>query len=61
MPPERTAVVVVHGIGEKRPMETLDDFARTALRPHSADGDKKWDYSAQPVEITDSYEARRFN
>ena len=42
-------------------METLDDFAKTALRPHSADGDKKWDYSSQPVEITDSYEARRFD
>ena len=42
-------------------METLDDFAKTALRPRSADGDKKWDYSSQPVEITDSYEARRFD
>jgi hypothetical protein len=61
VPPERTAVVIVHGMGEKRPMETLDDFAKTALRPHSAQGDKKWDYYSQPVEITDSYEARRFD
>jgi hypothetical protein len=55
-----TAVVVVHGIGEKRPMETLDDFAKTALRPHSAEGEKKWDYQPLPAEITDSYEARRY-
>jgi hypothetical protein len=61
VPSERTAVVLVHGMGEKRPMETLDDFAKTALRPHSAHGDKKWDYHPRPVEITDSYEARRFD
>jgi hypothetical protein len=61
VPSQRTAVVIVHGMGEKRPMETLDDFAKTALRPHSAQGDKKWDYHSQPVEITDSYEARRFD
>jgi hypothetical protein len=61
VPSERTAVVIVHGMGEKRPMETLDDFAKTALRPHSAQGDKKWDYYSQPVEITDSYEARHFD
>jgi hypothetical protein len=48
-------------MGEKHPMETLDDFAKSALRPHSAQGDKKWDYSPRPVEITDSYEARRFD
>ena len=61
VPSELTAVVVVHGMGEKHPMETLDDFAKTALRPHSAHGDKRWDYSSRPVEITDSYEARRFD
>jgi hypothetical protein len=61
VPSERTAVVIVHGMGEKRPMETLDDFAKTALRPHSAQGDKKWDYYSQPVDITDSYEARHFD
>jgi hypothetical protein len=55
-----TAVVVVHGIGEKRPMETLDDFAKTALRPHSAQGETKWDYQPLPAVIADSYEARRY-
>ena len=41
----RTAVVIVHGMGEKRPMETLDGFAKTALRPRGAEGEKTWDYS----------------
>jgi hypothetical protein len=62
-PPEgevRTAVVIVHGMGEKRPMETLDDFVKTALRPRTADGEKKWDYYALPAQVTGSYEARRF-
>jgi len=62
-PPEgevRTAVVIVHGMGEKRPMETLDGFAKTALRPGSASGETRWDYYSLPAEITDSYEARRF-
>ena len=62
VPPEgqvRTAVVIVHGMGEKRPMETLDDFARTALRPRT-DGETTWDYHSLPAEITDTYEARRF-
>ncbi len=53
--PERTAVVVVHGMGEKRPMETFDGFVRTALHPH----DGKWDYQPRPAEVTDTYEARR--
>jgi hypothetical protein len=54
-------VVIVHGMGEKRPMETLDDFAKTALRPYSAQGEKIWDYQPLPAEIADSYEARRFD
>lgn len=52
----RTAVVVVHGIGEKRPMETFDAFVRTALNPH----DGKWDHQPRPAEVTDTYEARRY-
>ena len=57
---DRTAVVIVHGMGEKRPMEILDDFAKTALRPRSAEGEKIWDYYSLPADITGSYEARRF-
>ena len=53
--PGRTAVVVVHGMGEKRPMETFDGFVRTALHPHGG----KWDYQPRAAEVTDTYEARR--
>jgi hypothetical protein len=56
-----TAVVVVHGMGEQRPMETLDGFVKTALRPRIVDGEQKWDYYySRPAEITGSYEARRY-
>lgn len=51
-----TAVVFVHGLLERRPCEILDTFAKTVLRPH----DGRWEYCPQPVEITDSYEARRY-
>lgn len=52
----RTAVVFVHGLLERRPMDVLDGFAKTALAPDH-DG---WEYYPQPAEITDSYEARRY-
>ncbi|GAA2778124.1 hypothetical protein [Mycolicibacterium pallens] len=51
----RTAVVFVHGLLERRPMDVLDDFAKTALTPEGG----RWEYDPQPVEITDLYEARR--
>ena len=57
----RTAVVIVHGMGEQRPMETLNGFVKTALRPRSLDGEPRWDYYySRPAEITGSYEARRY-
>lgn len=52
----RTAVVFLHGLRERRPMDAFDDFAKTVLRP-CGDG---WVYYSQPIEITDSYEARRY-
>lgn len=52
----RTAVVVVHGMGEKRPMETFDGFVRTALTPR----DGAWDHQPRPAEVTDTYEVRRY-
>jgi len=52
----RTAVVVVHGVGEKRPMETFDGFVRTALTPH----DGTWAHHPRPAEVTDTYEVRRY-
>ena len=57
----RTAVVIVHGMGEQHPMDTLDAFVRTALRPRGAHGEQRWDYYyARSAEITGSYEARRY-
>ncbi|ORB25763.1 hypothetical protein BST36_06990 [Mycolicibacterium moriokaense] len=52
----RTAVVVVHGMAEKRPMETFDDFVRTALHPH----DDQWDHRPRPTVVAETYEARRY-
>jgi len=53
----RTAVVVVHGMGEQRPMETFDGFVRTALNP----SDGTWDHHPRPAEIADTYEVRRYS
>jgi hypothetical protein len=33
--------VIVHGMGEQRPMETLDGFVKTALHPRIVEGAKK--------------------
>ncbi|NTY63182.1 hypothetical protein [Mycolicibacterium sphagni] len=52
----RTAVVFVHGLLERRPMDNIDDFAKTVLPPQ----ERGWEYYPRPVEITDSYEARRY-
>ena len=56
----RTAVLIVHGLGEKRPMDVLDAFAKTALSPRGTEGEQRWDYYSQPPVLTDSYEARRY-
>ncbi len=52
----RTAVVLVHGMSEKRPMETFDSFVRTALHPR----DGAWDYHPRPTVVADTFEARRY-
>jgi len=52
-----TAVVVVHGVGERGPMETFDAFVRTSLDPR----DGKWNYHPRPAEVTDTYEVRRYS
>ncbi len=51
----RTAVVIVHGMGEQLPLETLNGFVRTALAPTGG----KRRYFSRPARLTDSYEARR--
>ena len=61
MPAERTkvrvAVVVVHGMGEQRPRETLDSFTDTALARDPVAGERV--YYSRPALLTRSYEARR--
>lgn len=56
-----TAVVLVHGLGEKRPMEILDGFTKTALTPHATEGEPTWQFYFRPVVVTDSYEARCYS
>ena len=53
----RTALVVVHGMGSQRPVETLDGFVKTALRPLSGE---TWKYYSRPATITRSMQARRY-
>jgi hypothetical protein len=53
----RTAVVIVHGMGQQRPLDTLKKFVCTALKPVGGG----WNYYySRPTEVTDSYEARRY-
>ncbi|MFV8053151.1 hypothetical protein [Mycobacterium sp. 48b] len=53
----RAAVVIVHGMGEQRPLDTLRSFVQTALTP--LDGGWRYYYS-RPATVTRSYEARRY-
>ena len=50
-PKSRQAVVLIHGIGEQRPMETLRGFVDAFLDQDS--------YHSTPDTISDSYELRR--
>ncbi|WP_167100064.1 hypothetical protein [Mycobacterium sp. DL592] len=56
-PAVRTAVVFVHGLLERRPMDTFDTIAKTVLAPRNG----RWDYHPLALESTDSYEARRYS
>jgi hypothetical protein len=59
---ECTAVVVVHGMGEQRPLETLNDFVQTGLKPFGDPTDPKARariYYSRPTVLTKSFEARR--
>ena len=56
----RQAVVVVHGMGEQRPLEALNRFIDTAIPgAASADPDEVVFYS-RPEAVTGSYESRRY-
>lgn len=50
------AVVIVHGIGEQRPMETLRRFADAVL-PEPAQGGEK--YFSKPDTLSESFELRK--
>jgi hypothetical protein len=51
----RQAVVMVHGMGEQRPLQTLNQFIAAALEPDPA---AEHNFFSRPDEVTDSYEAR---
>jgi hypothetical protein len=53
----RQAVVIVHGMGEQRPLDTLNQFVGTALPPGPSG---KLEFYSRPDEVTDSYESRRY-
>ena len=47
----RQAVVLIHGIGEQRPMGTLRAFVDAMLEPRT--------FHSKPDTVSDSYELRR--
>lgn len=51
----RQAVVIIHGIGEQRPMDTLRGFAEALLEPPSAGRPKFW---SKPDQLSESFELR---
>lgn len=57
----RQAVVIVHGMGEQRPLDMLNRFIKAAL-PGLKDCDSDGDpvFYSRPEHIAGSYEARRF-
>ncbi|MEM7043843.1 MAG: hypothetical protein AAF543_13620 [Pseudomonadota bacterium] len=58
----RQAVVIVHGMGEQRPLEMLNRFIKAALpgaNVNPRDDDAPVFYS-RPEEVTHSYESRRY-
>jgi hypothetical protein len=56
----RQAVVVVHGMGEQRPLDALNEFIRAGLQPVSGKRLGQRRYYSRPDQVTDSYESRRY-
>jgi hypothetical protein len=58
----RQAVVVVHGMGEQRPLDMLNRFIHAAIpgtsSNHQATGEPV--FYSRPDEVSDSYESRRY-
>ncbi|MDO8963967.1 MAG: hypothetical protein Q7W30_05665 [Coriobacteriia bacterium] len=55
--PTRQAVVVIHGIGEQKPMQTLRSFVNEIVTTTNTFGQKLWN---QPDRMSDSFELRKF-
>jgi hypothetical protein len=49
--------VIVHGMGDQRPLDTLNGFIGAALDPG---GRGKPEFYSRPDEVSDSYESRRY-
>lgn len=56
--PVRQAVVIVHGMGEQRPQETLHRFIGAALPPRH--DDVGVDYYSEPDRVSGSFESRLY-
>ncbi|WP_420208240.1 hypothetical protein [Candidatus Electronema sp. JC] len=52
----RQAVVVIHGVGEQRPMETLRSFVKAVLPSTLESAQKK--YRSKPDQMSESFELR---
>lgn len=62
----RQAVVIIHGIGEQKPMSTLRGFVDTLVKYEASERIKKGEiteykknYWSKPDQVSDSYELRR--
>lgn len=53
----RQAVVVVHGMGEQRPLDTINTFIEAGLAPDK-DGERL--FHSRPDIVTESYDSRRY-
>lgn len=54
----RQAVVIVHGMGEQRPLDALNGFIQAALPPDEHGRPRS--YVSRPDRVTESYESRRY-
>ena len=52
----RQAVVIIHGMGEHRPLDALSEFIRAGLR--AVDGKRQ--FYSRPDRVTKSFESRRY-
>lgn len=54
---KKQAVVIVHGIGEQRPMDTVREFVKTVwAKDHELENARFW---SKPSEVSQSFEQRR--